>query len=110
MNIEGGTLSDTILHVLTSMQDQLNRIEGRLDSLVPRPEYEAWKVHAEAAHVRIEAALQVNAAAIEAVDMRIQANERDRMSWARDVNLRVWLAIGTALMGMATAFVLRAVG
>ena len=112
-------MTDTILHLLTTMQDQLNRMEGKLESLVPRPEYEAFKVHVEAAlrdvhhakdssHARIEAAIAVNGKAIEAVDAKVDAAERDRNSWARDVNLKVWLAILGAGLSIAIGFIVRA--
>ena len=112
-------MTDTILHLLTTMQDQLNRMEGKLESLVPRPEYEAFKVHVEAAlrdvhahkdssHARIEHAIAQNGKAIEAVDAKVDAAERDRNTWARDVNLRVWLAILAAGLSIAVGFVGRA--
>ena len=115
----GAAVTDTILHLLTTMQDQLNRMEGKLESLVPRPEYEAWKVHVEAAlrdvnvhkessHARIEHAIAVNGKAIEAVDAKVDAAERDRATWARDVNLRVWLAILGAGLSIAIGFIVRA--
>ena len=37
----GAAVTDTILHVLQTMQDQLNRMEA---AMIPRPEYEAFKV------------------------------------------------------------------
>ena len=112
-------MTDTILHLLTTMQDQLNRMEGKLESLVPRPEYEAFKVHVEAAlrdvhahkdssHAQIEHAIAVNGRAIEAVDAKVDAAERDRNAWARDVNLKVWLAILAASLSIAVGLVARA--
>ena len=112
-------MTDTILHLLTTMQDQLNRMEGKLESLVPRPEYEAFKVHVEAAlrdvsahkdssHARIEHAIAVNGKAIEAVDAKVDAAERDRNAWARDTNLKVWLAILGAALSIAVGFIARA--
>ena len=115
----GAAVTDTILHLLTTMQDQLNRMESKLESLVPRPEYEAWKVHVEAAlrdvnvhkdssHARIEHAIAQNGKAIEAVDAKVDAAERDRATWARDVNLKVWLAILGAGLSIAVGFIVRA--
>ena len=115
----GAAVTDTILHLLTTMQDQLNRMEGKLESLVPRPEYEAFKVHVEAAlrdvhahkdssHARIEHAIAQNGKAIEAVDAKVDAAERDRNTWARDVNLKVWLAILGAGLSIAIGFIVRA--
>ena len=112
-------MTDTILHLLTTMQDQLNRMEGKLESLVPRPEYEAWKVHVEAAlrdvnvhkdssHARIEHAIAANGKAIEAVDAKVDAAERDRATWARDTNVKVWLAILAAGLSIAVGLVARA--
>ena len=112
-------MTDTILHLLTTMQDQLNRMEGKLESLVPRPEYEAFKLHVESAlrdvhtnkdssHARIEQAIAQNGKAIEAVDAKVDAAERDRNSWARDVNLKVWLAILGAGLSIAVGFIARA--
>ena len=99
---------DAILHVLQAMQGQLHRIETRLESLVPRPEYEAWKSAATADHARIEAAVRANAVAVEQVDQRVQAAERDRHMWARDVNLKVWLAILGAGLSIAFGVIVRA--
>lgn len=115
----GGVSQDAILHVLQAMQGQLHRIETRLESLVPRPEYEAFKVHVEAAlrdvnvhkdssHARIEQAIAVNSRAIEALDGKVDAAERDRHMWARDVNLKVWLAILGAGLSIAIGFIVRA--
>ena len=112
----GAAVTDTILHLLTTMQDQLNRMEGKLESLVPRPEYEAFKLHVESAlrdvhtnkdssHARIDKQLSANAQAIEAVDAKVDAAERDRNSWARDVNLKVWLAILGAGLSIAVGLV-----
>ena len=116
---EGGSVNESILHVLTAMQDQLNRMEGKLESLVPRPEYEAFKLHVESAlrdvhtnkdssHARIEQAIAQNGKAIEAVDAKVDAAERDRSTWARDVNLKVWLAILGAGLSIAVGFIARA--
>ena len=115
----GAAVTDTILHLLTTMQDQLNRMEGKLESLVPRPEYEAFKLHVESAlrdvhthkdsaHARIEHAIAVNGKAIEAVDAKVDAAERDRNAWARDTNLKVWLAILAAALSIAIGFIVRA--
>jgi len=115
----GAAVQDAILHVLQTMQDQLNRMEGKLESLVPRPEYEAFKLHVESAlrdvhthkdssHARIEHAIAVNGKAIEAVDAKVDAAERDRHMWARDVNLKVWLAILGAGLSIAIGFIVRA--
>ena len=112
----GAAVQDAILHVLQTMQDQLNRMEA---AMIPRPEYEAFKVHVEAAlrdvsahkdssHARIEAAIAVNGKAIEAVDAKVDAAERDRNTWARDVNLKVWLAILAAGLSIAVGLVARA--
>ena len=112
----GAAVQDAILHVLQTMQDQLNRMEA---AMIPRPEYEAFKVHVEAAlrdvhtnkdasHARIEHAIAVNGKAIEAVDAKVDAAERDRNSWARDVNLKVWLAILGAGLSIAIGFIVRA--
>ena len=109
-------MTDTILHVLQTMQDQLNRMEA---AMIPRPEYEAFKIHVESAlrdvhhakdssHARIEAAIAVNGKAIEAVDAKVDAAERDRNVWARDVNLKVWLAILGAGLSIAIGFIVRA--
>jgi len=109
-------VQDAILHVLQTMQDQLNRMEA---AMIPRPEYEAFKVHVEAAlrdvhahkdssHARIEHAIAVNSRAIEALDGKVDAAERDRNTWARDVNLRVWLAILGAGLSIAIGFIVRA--
>lgn len=98
------------------MQDQLNRMEA---AMIPRPEYEAFKLHVEAAlrdvhthkdssHARIEHAIAVNGKAIEAVDAKVDAAERDRNTWARDVNLKVWLAILGAALSIAIGFIVRA--
>ena len=116
---EGGSVNESILHVLTAMQDQLNRMEGKLESLVPRPEYEAFKLHVESAlrdvhtnkdssHARIEQAIAQNGKAIEAVDAKVDAAERDRSTWARDVNLKVWLAILGAGLSIAIGCIVRA--
>ena len=105
---EGGSVNESILHVLTAMQNQLNRIETRLESLVPRMEYEAWKLTAEADHARIESTVKANAVAIEQVDQRVQAAERDRNVWARDVNFKVWLAILAAGLSVAVGLIARA--
>ena len=94
-------MQDAILHVLQTMQDQLNRMEGKLESLVPRPEYEAFKVH-------VEHAIAQNGKAIEAVDAKVDAAERDRATWARDTNLKVWLAILGAGLSIAIGFIVRA--
>ena len=48
------------------------------------------------------------ARAIEAVDARVDAAERDRNVWARDVNLKVWLAILGAGLSIAIGFIVRA--
>ena len=112
-------MNESILHVLTAMQDQLNRMEGKLESLVPRPEYEAFKLHVESAlrdvnthkdssHARIEHAIAVNGRAIEAVDAKMDAAERDRNAWARNTNLKVWLAILAAGLSIAVGFIARA--
>lgn len=112
-------MADTILHLLTTMQDQLNRMEGKLESLVPRPEYEAFKRHVEAAlrdvHTyressiaRIEQAIAQNRVAIGAVDAKVDAAERDRNVWVRNVNLKVWLAILAAGLSIAIGFIVRA--
>ena len=109
-------MTDTILHVLQTMQDQLNRMEA---AMIPRPEYEAFKLHVESAlrdvrthkdssHARIEHAIAVNGKAIEAVDAKVDAAERDRHMWARDVNLKVWLAILGAGLSIAIGFIVRA--
>ena len=109
-------MTDTILHLLTTMQDQLNRMEA---AMIPRPEYEAFKLHVESAlrdvrthkdssHARIEHAIAVNGKAIEAVDAKVDAAERDRNTWARDVNLKVWLAILGAGLSIAIGFIVRA--
>ena len=109
-------MTDTILHVLQTMQDQLNRMEA---AMIPRPEYEAFKLHVESAlrdvrthkdssHARIEHAIAVNAQAIEAVDAKVDAAERDRATWARDTNLKVWLAILGAGLSIAIGFIVRA--
>ena len=109
-------MTDTILHVLQTMQDQLNRMEA---AMIPRPEYEAFKLHVESAirdvnahkdasHARIEHAIAVNGKAIEAVDAKVDAAERDRNAWARDVNLKVWLAILGAGLSIAIGFIVRA--
>jgi hypothetical protein len=104
----GAAVQDAILHVLQTMQHQLHRIETRLESLVPRAEYEAWKATSVADHARIEAAVRRNTDAIEQVDQRVQAAERDRNAWARDVNLKVWLAILGAGLSIAIGFIVRA--
>jgi hypothetical protein len=104
----GAAAQDAILHALQAMQGQLHRIETRLESLVPRPEYEAWKSAAAADHARIEAAVRRNTDAIEQVDQRVQAAERVRNAWARDVNLKVWLAILGAGLSLAVGIIVRA--
>ena len=112
----GAAVQDAILHVLQTMQDQLNRMEA---AMIPRPEYEAFKVHVEAAlrdvnvhkdssHARIEHAIAVNGKAIEALDGKVDAAERDRNAWARDTNLKVWLAILGAGLSIAIGFIVRA--
>ena len=112
----GAAVQDAILHVLQTMQDQLNRMEA---AMIPRPEYEAFKLHVESAlrdvhthkdssHARIEHAIAVNGKAIEAVDAKVDAAERDRNTWARDVNLKVWLAILGAGLSIAIGFIVRA--
>ena len=109
-------MQDAILHVLQTMQDQLNRMEA---AMIPRPEYEAFKLHVESAlrdvhtnkdssHARIEHAIAVNGRAIEAVDAKVDAAERDRATWARDTNLKVWLAILGAGLSIAIGFIVRA--
>lgn len=109
-------MQDAILHVLQTMQDQLNRMEA---AMIPRPEYEAFKLHVESAlrdvhthkdssHARIEQAIAANGKAIEAVDAKVDAAERDRNTWARDVNLKVWLAILGAGLSIAVGFIARA--
>ena len=109
-------VQDAILHVLQTMQDQLNRMEA---AMIPRPEYEAFKVHVEAAlrdvrahkdssHARIEQAIAENGKAIEAVDAKVDAAERDRATWARDVNFKVWLAILGAGLSIAVGVIVRA--
>lgn len=105
---EGGSVNESILHVLTAMQNQLNRIETRLESLVPRMEYEAWKLTAEADHARIESTVKANAVAIDQVYQRVQSAEHERMEWARDVNVKVWLAILAAVLSIAVGFIARA--
>ena len=104
----GPAARDVILHTLQTMQGQLTRIETRLESLVPRAEYEAWKATAAADHARIEAGANRNSATIEQLDRRVQAAERERNSWARDVNLKVWLAILGAGLSIAIGFIVRA--
>lgn len=111
-------MTDTILHVLQTMQDQLNRMEA---AMIPRPEYEAFKVHVEsalrdvtahkdAAHTRLDRELEAHAKAIEAVDARMDAHERDRSNWARDVNLKVWLAILAAGLSVVVGVAVGAFG
>ena len=98
------------------MQDQLNRMEA---AMITRPEYESFKAYVEVAlrdvsahkdssHARIERAIAVNGKAIEAVDAKVDAAERDRNAWARDVNLKVWLAILGAGLSIAIGFLVRA--
>ena len=42
------------------------------------------------------------------MDAKVDAAERDRNNWARDVNLKVWLAILGAGLSIVVGFIVRA--
>ena len=112
-----GTSWELLVKMLSDMQGTIRDVDRKLDRMIPRPEFEAYQ---QATNMRFEEltrqvsekreAHSALEAKIQVVDDKIDAREDERSKWSRDLNAKVWLAVGAGALSFGWMVVAEALG
>ena len=117
----GASWEQLLLKMVDNLQTTVSSMDRKLDEMrtgmVPRPEFDAAQRGTDRrfeelgrqvgekreAHSALEAKIQV-------VDDKIDAREDERSKWSRDLNAKVWLAVGAGALSFGWMVVAEALG
>ena len=117
----GASWEQLLLKMVDNLQTTVSSMDRKLDEMrtgmVPRPEFDASQrgidrrfeelgrqvSEKREAHSALEAKIQV-------VDDKIDAREDERSKWSRDLNAKVWLAVGAGALSFGWMVVAEALG